>query len=99
MEFPDIDETIKRIQSHRGVQGVIIATKDGFPIRTTMDNTSTVLFIANMMTLEERAASMVRDIEPSNALLFMRIRSRKFEIMASAEDDYIVIVIQNPNES
>ena len=94
-----------------------------------MDNTSTLLYITSMVALEDRAASMVRDIDPTNALLFARVRSRKFEVIVHTGeqlvqhhpvalntmqfgrsnnfehfciipgDDYVVIVIQNPNEA
>ena len=65
------------------------------PIKTTMDNTSTVLYVGTAISLYERSQSMVRDIDPTNALRFMRIRTIKYELMVSVEEDYIVIAVQN----
>jgi hypothetical protein len=45
----EVEETLKRVQSHKGVKGVIIMTSDGIPIRSTMpiedteNNTALVL--------------------------------------------------------
>jgi dynein light chain roadblock-type len=38
----------------------------------------------------------VRDIDPTNDLTFLRIRSKKHEIMVTPEKEYMLIVIQNP---
>ncbi|CAL8100430.1 unnamed protein product [Orchesella dallaii] len=100
-DIPVADDIIKRIQSHKGVQGVIVTTKDGTPIRSTMDNTSTVLFVGRLKTLFTIACSSVRDIDPNDGLLFLRIRTSKHEMMLNSNEgqDYMAIVIQNPNEA
>ncbi len=53
----------------------------GTPIRTTMDNTSTLNYIMGIAPIEERCSSAVRDIDPTNELQYIRIRSKRFEIM------------------
>ena len=53
----------------------------GTPIRTTMDNTSTALYITGIAPIEERCSSAVRDLDPTNELHYIRIRSKRFEIM------------------
>ncbi|PAA46936.1 hypothetical protein BOX15_Mlig005159g3 [Macrostomum lignano] len=90
----DVDETLKRIQSHKGVQGVIICNESGIPIKTNMDNSTTTQYCSSMVRLTERARSAVRDLDPTNDLTFLRIRSKKNEIMVAPENDYLVIVIQ-----
>merc|ERR1712118_335714 len=47
--------------------------------------------------LAAKARSVVRDLDPQNDLTFLRIRSRKHEIMVAPDRDYILIVIQDPN--
>ena len=46
--------------------------------------------------LTAKARSTVRDIDPTNDLTFLRIRSKKHEIMVTPEKEYMLIVIQNP---
>ena len=46
--------------------------------------------------LSDRAKSIVRDLDPSNELTYLRIKSRKHEVLVAPEDDFILIVVQNP---
>jgi len=48
--------------------------------------------------LSERAKSIVRDLDPSNELTYLRIKSKKHEVLVAPEKDFILIVVQNPPE-
>uniref|UniRef100_A0A4W6BV57 Dynein, light chain, roadblock-type 1 n=1 Tax=Lates calcarifer TaxID=8187 RepID=A0A4W6BV57_LATCA len=76
-----LEETLKRIQSQKGVQGIIIVNSEGIPIKTTLDNSSTVQYAGLIHQLVMKARSTVRDIDPQNDLTFLRVRSKKNEIM------------------
>ncbi|XP_065827293.1 dynein light chain roadblock-type 2-like [Oscarella lobularis] len=95
----EIEEVLKRIQQHKGVQGIIIVNNDGIPIRTTLDNATTVHYAGLIHQLVQKARHVVRDIDAQNDLTFTRIRSKKHEIMIAPEKEYILIVIQDPNVS
>jgi len=92
----DVEETIKRISSHKGVIGLIVVNQEGIPIRTTLDNSTTLQYAGLIHQLTAKARSTVRDIDPTNDLTFLRIRSKKHEIMVTPEKEYMLIVIQNP---
>eukprot|EP00126_Sphaerothecum_destruens_P006946 Sdes_comp19603_c0_seq2m11338 len=77
----EIEETLKRIQTHKGVVGIVILNAEGIPIRTTVDNAQTVQYAALITQLHAKARSCVRDLDPQNELTFLRIRSKKHEIM------------------
>jgi dynein light chain roadblock-type len=47
-------------------------------------------------SLSKRAKSIVRDLDPTNELTYLRIKSRKHEVLVAPDDDYILIVVQNP---
>ncbi|KAB0406248.1 hypothetical protein E2I00_010585, partial [Balaenoptera physalus] len=68
------------------------------PIRTTLDNSTTVQYAGLLHQLTVKAKSTVRDIDPQNDLTFLRIRSKKHEIMVAPDKEYLLIVIQNPCE-
>ncbi|NXI42438.1 DLRB2 protein, partial [Galbula dea] len=70
----------------------------GIPIRTTLNNATTVPYAALLHQLTMKARSAVRDIDPLDDLTFLRIRSKKHEIMIAPDKDYLLIVIQNPCE-
>uniref|UniRef100_A0A3P9QED3 Dynein, light chain, roadblock-type 1 n=1 Tax=Poecilia reticulata TaxID=8081 RepID=A0A3P9QED3_POERE len=77
----EVEETLKRIQSQKGVQGIIIVNSEGIPVKSTLDNQSTVQYSALIHQLVMKARSTLRDIDPQNDLTFLRVRSKKNEIM------------------
>ncbi|KAK3733492.1 hypothetical protein QZH41_019397 [Actinostola sp. cb2023] len=83
----EVEETLKRIQSHKGVIGVIIINLEGIPIRSTLDNSTSVQYAGLFHQLTHKARSTVRDIDPQNDLTFLRIRSKKHEIMVAPGKD------------
>ncbi|XP_022345155.1 dynein light chain roadblock-type 2 isoform X1 [Crassostrea virginica] len=93
----EVEETFKRIQAHKGVIGALVVNSEGIPIRSTLDNSTTVQYAGLISQLAAKARSTVRDIDPSNDLTFLRIRSKKHEIMVAPENEYLLIVIQNPD--
>ncbi|KAK6185548.1 hypothetical protein SNE40_007756 [Patella caerulea] len=95
----EVEETLKRIQSHRGVQGTIVVNSEGIPIRTTLDNSTTVQYAGLIHQLAQKARSTVRELDPQNDLTFLRIRSKKNEIMCAPGNEYILLVIQTPDAS
>ncbi|KAI5704890.1 dynein light chain roadblock-type 2 [Diaphorina citri] len=94
----EIEETLKRIQSHRGVAGVIVINGDGIPIKTTLDNQTTVQYAGLVSQLVDKAKSVVREIDATNDLTFLRLRSKKNEIMIAPDKQFILIVIQTPSD-
>ncbi|XP_071397982.1 dynein light chain roadblock-type 1 [Centroberyx affinis] len=94
----EVEEALKRIQSQKGVQGIVIVNSEGIPIKTTLDNSSTVQYAGLIHQLVMKARSTVQDMDPQNDLTFLRIRSKKNEIMIAPDKDYFLIVIQNPSD-
>uniref|UniRef100_A0AAX7VCR2 Dynein light chain roadblock n=1 Tax=Astatotilapia calliptera TaxID=8154 RepID=A0AAX7VCR2_ASTCA len=80
------------------VQGIIVANSEGIPIKSTLDNSSTVQYAGLIHQLVMKARSTIRDIDPQNDLTFMRVRSKKNEIMIAPDKDFFLIVIQNPSD-
>ncbi|XP_022913766.1 dynein light chain roadblock-type 2 [Onthophagus taurus] len=94
----EVEETMKRIQSHKGVIGTVVVNSEGIPIKSTLDNTMTVQYAGLLSSLVDKARSVVRDLDAANDLTFLRIRSKKHEIMVAPDKEFILIVIQNPSE-
>lgn len=78
-----MEETLKRLQSQKGVQGIIVVNTEGIPIKSTMDNPTTTQYASLMHNFILKARSTVREIDPQNDLTFLRIRSKKNEIMVA----------------
>ncbi|CAG5073833.1 hypothetical protein G9C98_001756 [Cotesia typhae] len=96
LQAQEVEETMKRIQSHKGVVGTIVVNSEGIPIKSTLDNTTTVQYAGLISQLSDKARSVVRDLDPTNDLTFLRIRSKKHEVMVAPDKEFILIVVQNP---
>merc|ERR1712036_12004 len=92
----EVEETLKRIQTHKGVLGYIVINNDGIPIKTTLDNSTTTQYAQLILQLTKKSISVVRDLDPQDSLRFLRLRSQKHEIMVAPEKDYLLVVIQDP---
>ena len=95
----EVEESIKRIQTHKGVQGFIITSHDGKNVvdrigrstpvflgtfvRSTIDNSTTMSLTSVIRTLADKAKSCVRDLDPQNDLTFLRVRTKKQEILVA----------------
>jgi dynein light chain roadblock-type len=60
-----------------------------------MDDELTHKYAANMSALASKARSVVRDLDPTNDLTFLRVRSKKHEVMLAPDKDFLLIVIQD----
>ncbi|KAM3610138.1 uncharacterized protein V6R79_025959 [Siganus canaliculatus] len=76
-----VQETMKRIESQQGVIGTLIVNPEGIPIRTSLDNLTSLQYAGLFRDLTILARSTVRDIDPQNDLMVLRIRTQKHEIM------------------
>lgn len=92
----EIEETFQRISQRPNVTGIIVVDSEGTPIRSTIEDTVVQNQYAHLITsLAAKARHCVRDLDPTNDLSFLRIRSKKNEIMVAPDKDFILIVIQN----
>ncbi|GMI37934.1 hypothetical protein TrCOL_g5138 [Triparma columacea] len=94
----EVEETLARIQSHKGVKGVLICTKSGSAVRSSLPPAETETYAALITQLALKAASVARTLDPTDDLTFLRIRSRKHEVMVAPDKEYLLVVVQNPDE-
>ena len=64
---------------------------------------SVYIYVANKKhsapTLENfGTSSTVNELDSQNDLVFLRVRIKKYEIMVAPDHEYMLIVIQNPDE-
>ncbi|KAF8818064.1 putative dynein light chain roadblock-type 2 [Cardiosporidium cionae] len=97
MSHAAIEETLNRIKTHKGVSGVVIVNAEGVTLRSTLDTKSTAQYASIISELSFRAQNLIQDLDPQNDLSFLRIRTKKHEIMVSPSKEFLLIVIQDPN--
>ncbi|CAB4064265.1 DYNLRB [Lepeophtheirus salmonis] len=91
-----MEEILKRIHDIKNVTGVIVVNSEGIPIKTTLDNSMTVQYSGLLSQFAERSKCVVRDLDPTNELTYLRIRSKRYEILVAPDKEYILIALQNP---
>ncbi|XP_004933066.1 dynein light chain roadblock-type 2 [Bombyx mandarina] len=94
----EAEDTIRKLSTYKGVVGVVVVNGEGIPIKTTLDNHISVQYAGLLTALVDKAKTVVRDLDPSNDLTFLRIRSKKSEVMVAPDKEFILIVVQNPVE-
>ena len=91
-----MDEVLKRLSSHKGVEGSVIVNYDGVPIRTSFDHDTTNQY-ANMATLfTEKTVSTVKDLDQKDSVKTIRLRSKQNEVVIAPGKEYILVVVQKP---
>ena len=90
----DIEE-YTRIAERPNVMGILVVNSDGIAIKSTPNiEADQTTYANNIAALAAKARHCVRDLDPTNDLTFLRIRSKKNEYMVAPEKDFILIVIQ-----
>ncbi|KAH0574821.1 Roadblock-related dynein light chain [Spironucleus salmonicida] len=93
----EVDEYLKAITTCKGVEGVVIITKDGFPIRTSLDEELASLYAGIFSHLTMKAdKALIKALDSADELRLIRLRSKKHEILIAPDKEYIMIIIQIP---
>ena len=94
-----VEEMLDRIQTHKGVVGLVIVNEDGIPVRSTLDNSTTLQYVTMCNSLCGLARGIVRDTDPQNDLKILRVRTKKNEIIMAPEGGKYLIVIQTGEQA
>ena len=97
MSGSEVEETLKRINGHKGVLGTIIVNSTGVVIRTTFEAERASKIAGALWSNVGRAMSSVRELDPTDCAKCLRIRTEKLEYMIVPEADFGLIVLQQPN--
>jgi len=95
----EVEETIKRISSHKGVQGILVANFEGVALKSTLPPALAAQYAGLFSTLVAKARSTVRSLDADNDLVFLRVRTKKHEVMVAPDREFILVVVQDVNVS
>jgi dynein light chain roadblock-type len=91
----DADDIISRIMLRPNIAGVIVVNSDHVPIKSNITNSQEQTMYAHLVSaLATKARHCIRDLDPGNDLTFIRLRSKKTEIMVAPDKEFTLIVIQ-----
>ncbi|KAL7481786.1 hypothetical protein ACHAW6_007509 [Cyclotella cf. meneghiniana] len=92
----DVEEALERIKNHQGVEGFVICDHDGVVLRCQPSMTKKAAEnLAQCMTkLAQTAKNVVRDLNPTDDLRIMRIKTSRKEVIVSPDENFIIVVLQ-----
>ncbi|EAX88042.1 Roadblock/LC7 domain containing protein [Trichomonas vaginalis G3] len=90
----EVDQTLKRIVGNKTVDGILVLDGKNKITHAALKQYDQNKVAEKLSPLIERARCMVRDLDPTNDLTFLRIRADNYEILVSPGDDYTLIVFQ-----
>ncbi|KAH9499793.1 Dynein light chain roadblock-type 2 [Bulinus truncatus] len=93
MEHQEVEHTLFRIRSLKGVVGVIILSKNGAPLKSTLDDTTTARYAGAVHTLAVKTKVALKQMDESDDLKVIRLRTKKNEIILVREQGYSMIAI------
>ena len=97
----EAETTISRIKGHTNV-GFMITDKNQKILRTNYvnENASKGELLRNALPLlAKKAENIVRDLDPTNELKFLRIKTKNVEFMVAPDDDQYVFTIYKFEEN
>ena len=92
-----IEEIFNKINTHKGVEGIILSDQDGIPLKSSFkDEEVTYFYTTSASMFVKKCRNAVKTLTGEN-MSFIRLRTKLNEIMiAPDEKDFILIVVQNP---
>lgn len=89
----DDDAFVTRFAA-RQARDIIVMDGSGKPIRSTLSQKRSYLYASQFKALSSMARNVVRDLDPSNDVTFMRMRTPMVEVHISLNREFILAVIQ-----
>lgn len=101
-DVAQVEETVKRLASQKGVVGVLVVNSEGVPVRSTMEPEPSLQYGALAAQLASQARGLVREAAPDDELTFVRVRSKRREVMIApgynlGNQKLSLVVVQEPS--
>jgi len=99
---PEVEQTIARLSAHKTVRGVMICSRDGPIIRQSgsiFEGESGKKYAAAVKKIIDVCKAGLEEVnDAGDELKFMRIRTKKHELMITPDEHYLLVVLQDPQQ-
>jgi len=95
MTSSNVQATFDRLLLLPGVVGAVLVDGDGVPVRTNLPENAAQMYANRMRPLVALARTMVQDMETGDQLSYVRLRTRRQELMVATENEHTIILIQD----
>ena len=89
------DQKFQEIASAKNVIGVIVLNLDGAPIKTSLDQQNTNTYSELAYNLIKQTRDLIQVADATNDTKFMRLTTKRNEIMICPDVQYTLVVIQH----
>ncbi|XP_022217906.1 dynein light chain roadblock-type 1 [Drosophila obscura] len=87
--------TVERITSENASGYVVADNTANAVAETSFDNTGAQAIVKHLHgVLVSSCQSVIRDLDPTNKLCFLRVATRKFEYLVAPEEYFTITVVQ-----
>lgn len=92
----EIDERLKKFLSYPGVIGHLIINHEGIPVKTSLTDSVAIQYAALVTRFASIVRKSVRQMDNSNQLVSVRLRSKSEELIIIPEREFTVVLVQKP---
>lgn len=90
----ECEKILNRVLEAERVEGYVVLNKTGLKETKQIENSIALQYASNFWDVTEMAQSFVRDLDPSNELLYYRIETKTNEFLVVLYDDEIIVTNQ-----
>jgi len=96
---PELDALLNRLTSHRAVRGVLILSRDNAIIRhsgTMFEGEEGKKYAKVVGRVVRVVREGLNEVTEGDDLKFMRLRTKRHELMITPDERYVLVVLQDP---
>ncbi|KAG8763899.1 hypothetical protein FRC11_009421 [Ceratobasidium sp. 423] len=99
---PEVEYTLSRLSGHRNVRGVLVLARQGAIIRysgVAFEGEQGRKYAMAVKKIVDCCRTNLEEVgEEGDELKFLRMRTKKHELMISPDERYILVVLQDPTQ-
>ena len=95
----EIENILSRIKSHKSVEGYMVSNLKGDIIKTTyigekkQDGDRIISYLPELV---HKTQITVKNLDTDDELQFLRIKTKKNEVLIAPDKEFVLIVVQTP---
>jgi len=94
----EFEERFNELTQNKNVIGAMILTGEGKTVRTTFDTSTSSSYSEFAYKLIKTTRELLHDMDSSNDVKFFRLTTKKYEIMMSPDNQYVLLVFHQAQE-
>eukprot|EP00093_Oithona_nana_P013565 13565.XXX_192799_192377_1 [CDS] Oithona nana genome sequencing. len=94
----DFEERFNELTHNKNVIGAMILTAEGKTVRTTFDTSTSSNYSEFAYKLLKSTRELLQDMDSSNDVKFFRLTTKKYEIMVSPDNQYVLLVFHQAHD-